>query len=257
MVGTITWNAVNYMDAIDGMKSLASKSIDLGFADPPFNIALKDNVNSGKPFCKITNATFYDDAMDPDEYRAWCATWLREMKRVCRKVLVYCGAMNLSMFYKIDEPLDEIIYFMKFNTIITSTSWAGRHRPILVYVDDKNAFLGRPRGKNCKFDSSVIVKKRQWFDSSEEEDRKKLVHPCPIDRELVNSILVQMRPETFLDVFTGSGTAVMIAKELGIPFITFEKNKAYAPDHEYLLGKSRDRTAIMKPGKKFVQRTLV
>jgi len=243
----IAWNVVTGIDVLEGLARLPDKSIDLGFADPPFNIGLENNPNNGKPFSRNNaKAIYYADDMDPVDYQNWCAAWLSGMMRVCNKVLVYCGVVNLPVFYRIDAPLDQIVYFMKFNTIITSTAWAGRYRPILVYADDKNAFLGRPPGQNCKFDSSVIVKKKRWFDSSEERDRGVLKHPCPIDRELINSIIVQLKPKSFLDIFVGSGTVIMIAKELGIPWAGFEINPDYSQDQAYLLGKARDRSATMK-----------
>jgi modification methylase len=242
----LRWNEIVYADAMDGLRTLPDKFIDLGFADPPFNIDLESNMNAGKTFSekKDGGIAYYDDLLGTAEYEAWCKDWLLEMIRVCRKVIVYCGNMNVGMFHRIREPLDVIVYFTKFNVIITPSAWAGRYRPLLVYADDKNAFLGRPPGDKCKFDTNVIVKSRQFFDKSEERDRKALRHPCPIDRELIHAILVQMKPRSFLDPFAGSGTTIYAAKRLGIErWIGFEKNPAYRADHEFLLGKAR-RAAV-------------
>lgn len=237
----IKWNEVMYGDAFELLPHLEDKSIELGFVDPPFNINLEKNVNGGRVFSdsKKDETSYYDDVMDRVQYQDFCNRWLKEMCRACHKVLVYCGTINLPVFYTIKEPLDQIIYFMKFNTIITPTSWAGRYRPILVYTDDKKTFVGNPKGKNCKFDTSVIVKSKQYFDATEERDRGILIHPCPIDRELIHKILVQMKPESFLDPFCGSGTTLYIAKQLYIDFIGFEKNMEYKHDHDYLLQKTR------------------
>jgi modification methylase len=237
----IKWNEVTYGDALEMLPKMESNSIDLGFIDPPFNIDLENNVNGGKIFGdgKKTSTSYYNDVMDQAQYEGFCTKWLAEMRRICKKVLVYCGGINLPIFYRICEPIEQIIYFMKFNTIITSTSWVSRYRPVLVYTEDKNTFLGRPKGKNCKFDSNVIVKSRKFFDVTEERDRGILIHPCPIDRELMHKILVQMKPESFLDPFCGSGTTLYVAKQLGIDFIGFEKNLEYKHDHDYLLQKTR------------------
>jgi len=242
----LKWNEIRCIDALEGIREIPDKCIDLGFADPPFNIDLESNVNNGKAFSEKKEGTisYYDDLLDPVEYEAWCGKWLSEMIRTCQKVIVYCGNVNVPMFHRIREPLDEIVYFTKFNTIITSCAWAGRYRPLLVYASDKNSFLGRPPGENCKFDTNVIVKSRQFFDKSEERDRKVLRHPCPIDRELIHAILVQMKPRSFLDPFAGSGTTLYMAKKLGVEkWIGFEKNPAYRADHEFLLNKAK-RVAV-------------
>lgn len=232
-----------FRDCIEGMKELKDKSFDLGFADPPFNINLEKNVNGGSVFsdCKNDSTSYYDDIMDKMQYESFCSKWLTEMCRICNKVLLYCGTINLPIFYRIKEPLDQIIYFMKFNTIITPTAWAGRYKPLLVYADDKNAFLGRPPGENCKFDTSVIVKTKQYFDVTEKRDRKILVHPCPIDRELIYKILLQMKPKTFLDPFAGSGTTIYMANLLGIKWLAFEKRIQYKHDQDYLMQKSIEK----------------
>lgn len=234
------WNEIWYGDALDGLAVLPDKCIDLGFADPPFNIDLQNNVNAGKTYesTKSSRKIYYDDHLDDACYEDLCKAWLPELVRVCKKAIVYCGEINLRLFYRISEPIEEIVYYDGGSTVITSASWAGRFKPMLVYADEKNSFLGRPKGKNCKFQSSVIVKERDYFDDSEKEDRDVLVHPCPIDRELIYKILAQMKPKSFLDPFVGSGTTVYIAQKIGIPWIAFEKKEDYRHDHDYLLGKA-------------------
>lgn len=51
---------------------MASDSVDLVFADPPFNL--------GKHY----ESTAFNDALKTEEYRSWCQAWLREMVRVLR-----------------------------------------------------------------------------------------------------------------------------------------------------------------------------
>lgn len=237
MENHVKWNEIVYGDALAFLRSLQDKSIDLGFADPPFNIDLEKNKNDGIAYHEKKNVEtiFYDDTLTPEEYEHWCCDWLRELLRVCRKVLVYCGTMNMAMFCRIKEPMDTIIYFMKFNTVITPSAWAGRFRPILVYAENKKSFSGNPKGENCKFDSSVIVKSKRFYNQKEEDDRKVLIHPCPIDRELMYQILLQMKPDSFFDPFAGSGTTLYVASRLGIKWMAVEKDARYKLDHGYLL----------------------
>lgn len=243
---------VHYIDCLnpnEGLPSLSDKSYDLGFIDPPFNIDLKNNPNCGQKFSKKRKnqqKIFYQDQLDQSEYEGMCIRVLDEMIRVCRKVVLYCGRVNQGLYYRHREPLDEWVYFMPFNTIITNTSWAGRFQPLLIFADDKNEFLGRPKGERCKIDSNVIespnkirnvIQKEEiiYFSKDERQRRSKLRHPCPIDEFLIGSILDQLKPKSFLDPFVGSGTTLRMAKFHNIPFLGYEIDPCYKPDIEYLL----------------------
>jgi len=233
-IADFNWNECYFMDCIEGMKLLPDKCIELGFADPPFNINLEMNVNQGKTFKEKKNdeIIYYIDDMNKIQYEKWCSMWLNEMMRVCSKVIVYCGNLNVNMFYRIRDPLDLDIYYVRFNDIITPTAWAGNYKPILVYADDKNCFLGRPKGKNCKFDCSVIVKNRKFFDKYEKQIREELKHPCPIDKELIYSIITQLKPKSVLDPFLGSGTTAEVCSQLKVSWVGFEIKIEYKVDIE-------------------------
>lgn len=58
-------------DCIEMMRSLEAETVDLAFADPPFNL--------GKKYSSKIN-----DSMTEKEYLAWCETWLDEMVRVLK-----------------------------------------------------------------------------------------------------------------------------------------------------------------------------
>ena len=57
-------------DCLEGMKKLESGSIDLAFADPPFNIGFDYDL--------------YDDHLDADKYLAWCRDWITEVIRLLK-----------------------------------------------------------------------------------------------------------------------------------------------------------------------------
>ena len=201
---------IYYNDCLDdqnGLPYLASQvengilpKIDIGFTDPPFNIDLQNNPNGGRKFhqTKKKDQQYYDDNLSPEDYEQWCRTWFGLLRKICRTVIIYCGNDNLAMWYRIQEPLDQIIYFTPFNTIITPTAWAGRFRPLLIYSDHYNDFLGR--NDTYKLKSNVIV--------SEETGKKKskYKHPCPMPYELVHSVLFDLKPKSVIDPFLGSGT---------------------------------------------------
>jgi site-specific DNA-methyltransferase (adenine-specific) len=62
---------VHQLDCLELLSSLESATVDLAFADPPFNL--------GKQYSSNIN-----DAIAAHEYVAWCRTWLSEMIRVLK-----------------------------------------------------------------------------------------------------------------------------------------------------------------------------
>src|SRR5947208_14311449 len=57
-------------DCLEVMTSVSSDSVDLVFADPPFNL--------GKDY----NSSRVNDSISEDAYLAWCREWIREGARV-------------------------------------------------------------------------------------------------------------------------------------------------------------------------------
>lgn len=63
-------NTIQHGDCIDGMNSLPEGSIDLAFADPPFNIGYDYDV--------------YDDRKESQQYLDWSREWMRAVHRVLK-----------------------------------------------------------------------------------------------------------------------------------------------------------------------------
>ena len=215
----IEWNRVIYADCMNeenGLPTLEDKSIDLCFTDPIFNINLKNNINEGKTFMERSNSQehfFYFD--NKENYEDWCKKWQQQLTRICNIVIIYCGNINKKMWYKLTNPLDEFIYFMPFNRIITPISWIGRYRPLLLYAEKKTM-------AQRKLHTNVIVKKINI--------KNNFIHPCPLDYDLSYQIIKQLKPTSFIDPFMGSGTNAQVCKELGIPWIGYELNEVYSQD---------------------------
>ena len=67
---TLELNTIIQGDCIERMQALPSGSVDLGFADPPFNIGFDYDV--------------YEDALDSDKYVEWSREWISAIYRVLK-----------------------------------------------------------------------------------------------------------------------------------------------------------------------------
>ncbi len=61
---------IHNTDCVSGMQSLAASSVDLVFADPPFNIGYKYDE--------------YDDRLDSERYLEWSQQWMSQVHRVLK-----------------------------------------------------------------------------------------------------------------------------------------------------------------------------
>ena len=64
------WNVLHQGDCVTHLKSVAPGTIDLAFADPPFNIGYDYDV--------------YRDRQGEDEYLAWTRRWGEQVVRVLK-----------------------------------------------------------------------------------------------------------------------------------------------------------------------------
>ena len=63
-------DTIEHQDCIAGMKLLGDGTVDLAFADPPFNIGYDYDV--------------YDDQLEAEKYLDWCRQWTAEVVRVLK-----------------------------------------------------------------------------------------------------------------------------------------------------------------------------
>ena len=62
---------IHHGDCLKGLQTLTKESVDLAFADPPFNIGYEYDE--------------YDDQLEADKYVAWCSDWMSEIKDLDKK----------------------------------------------------------------------------------------------------------------------------------------------------------------------------
>jgi site-specific DNA-methyltransferase (adenine-specific) len=69
-------NKIHKGDCIQLFKNIPDNSIDMTFADPPFNLKKKYNG--------------YKDSLEFKDYLEWCEKWINEMVRVTKLAYILC-----------------------------------------------------------------------------------------------------------------------------------------------------------------------
>jgi DNA modification methylase len=255
-------------DCIAGMSQIPEGSIDLAFADPPFNIGYKYDV--------------YEDRMKADEYLAWTKKWgqalvrtlkpngtfwlaigddfaaelkllfQRELGLYCRSWVIWYYTFGVNCKYKFSRSHTHIFHFVKdpknftFNTEAIRVESARQ----AVYADPRahskgrlpdDTWILRPQNIPANFTPEESV----WHFPRVCGTFKERAgwHGCQMPELLLGRIIdaCSNPGDTVLDPFGGSGTTLAVAKKLNRHFIGFELSKNYAEQIE-------SRLATTMPG---------
>jgi len=226
-------------DCTEVMKDIPSESVDMCFADPPFNL--------GK------NYKSYDDKRPDDEYLEWSRIWLNELVRIVKPTgsifvhniprwLVYFGAiLNESAYFRHWIAWDAKGHPFS-NTLVPS------HYGILYYTKRPKGYKFydiRSPHKRCRICSNYLADyggkkyKRHPFgplvsDVWNDIDRirngsRRDEHPCQLPVPLLERIILMSTDpgDIVVDPFLGTGTTAIAAKALGRHYIGIEIDPFY------------------------------
>ena len=120
-------NKIIQGDCLKLLKEIPDNSVDMTFADPPFNLKKKYNG--------------YKDSLEFKEYIDWCDKWISEMTRITKStgsIFVHNIPKWLTLYSKI---LNERAHFKHWIAWNAPTSPMGKslqpaHYGILFYVKD-------------------------------------------------------------------------------------------------------------------------
>src|SRR5271170_6415479 len=261
-------NRLHNMDCIAGMKGLEAGSVDMAFADPPFNIGYKYDV--------------YEDKKAAEEYLEWTRAWGRELVRalkptgtfwlaigddfaaelkiifqrelglVCRSWVIWYYTFGVNCKAKFSRSHTHLFHFVKDGKAFTFNSDAIRVPSArqLVYADTRANAKGR-----LPDDTWVLRPQDLPEGFGNEEDvwyyprvcgtfkERAGFHGCQMPEQLLGRIInvSSNAGEVVMDPFGGSGSTLVVAKKLGRKFVGFELSENYAKRIE-------ERLAAVKAG---------
>jgi len=236
-------NSISQGDSLELLKKIPDKSIDLVFADPPYNLQLKETLY--RPDQTTVEAVTNDwDKFDTYQaYDEFCLIWLKE----CKRVLKDGGALWVIGSYHNILRLGTSIQNLGFwilNDIIwhktnpmpnfRGTRFTNAHETLLWCTTSRKAKYTF-NYQNLKELNEGKQMRSDWYIpicSGKErlrEDNNQRSHPTQKPEALLYRIMVSStnKDDTVLDPFLGSGTTAVMAKKLQRNFIGFEQDSDY------------------------------
>jgi DNA modification methylase len=246
---------VLHQDCIEGLHHLPAGTVDLVFADPPFNIGYDYDV--------------YDDAKEYQEYLAWSRRWIgavygalkptgtfwlaigdehaaelkvlsQEIGFHCRSWVIWYYTFGVNCTRKFSRSHAHLFYFVKDPKQFTFREDDLQNRVPsarqLVYADAR----ANPRGRLP--DDTWILRPQDLTDCfTAGEDtwyfprvagtfkERAGFHGCQMPEQLLGRIIRTCSNEGDLvvDPFSGSATTLVVAKKLGRRFLGFDVSEDY------------------------------
>ncbi len=240
-------NQIIQGDCLELFKEIPDNSVDMTFADPPFNLNKK--------------YSSYKDSLELKEYLEWSEKWISEMVRVTKptgSIFVHNIPKWLTYYASF---LNKFAYFKHWIAWDAPTSPMGKslqpaHYGILFYGKDekktkiyelrhphkrdrKQGYLLKDYGgKKAKLHPFGPLISDVWTDIHRiKHNRKRDPHPCQLPIHLLDRLILLTTDENdiVLDPFSGTGTTAISAKRLGRRFIGFELDKKYVEISKYKL----------------------
>ena len=253
-------------DSVEWLKSLDGESVDLIFADPPYNI----------------NKAEWDRFENQERYIEWSMEWIREAHRILKEE----GTMYLCGFSEIlaDIKQPSMKYFRSCKWLVwyyknkanMGSDWGRSHESILhLRKSNKKTFniddIRIPYGNHTlKYPSHPQAESSQYGNGAKQKNvwtphprgakprdvievpttcngmNEKTPHPTQKPEELVRKFVLASSKEgdLVIDPFSGSGTTLVVSEQLGRRWagceIDFEYNKWAIDRIENVIRRSKD-----------------
>lgn len=244
-------------DCIDHMNSLPAGSVDLIFADPPYNLQLEQGLT--RPDQSKVDAV--DDDWDKFDSFAHYDAFTRAWMTAARRVLKPDGAMwvigSYHNIFRVGTALQDLGFWM-LNDIVwrkanpmpnfRGTRFTNAHETLIWAAKSQKSRVTF-NYEAMKLANDDTQMRSDWLfpictgnERLKDEDDGKL-HPTQKPEALLFRILnATTKPgDIVLDPFFGTGTTGAVARKLGRHFIGIER------EHSYIAG-ARRRIATIRPG---------
>ena len=231
-------------DCIEEMGRLPEASVDLIFADPPYNLQISNEL------LRPNNSRVDGVAEDWDKFASFAAydEFTRGWITACRRLLKPDGAIwvigSYHNIFRVGSLMQDIGYWILNDVIWRKTNpmpnFRGRR-----FTNAHETLIWAAKGPKSRYAfnydamkalNDELQMRSDWLfpicsgpERLKDEGGRK-THPTQKPEALLHRVLLAstQRGDVVLDPFLGSGTTAAVAKRLGRRFIGIERDEVYA-----------------------------
>ena len=255
-------NKIFQGNSLEILKKLDDKSVDLVFADPPYNLQLNEILFRPDQTAVESVNNKWDKFSSYGAYDKFSFIWLNECKRVLKDTGALWVIGSYHNIFRLGNCIQNLGFWI-LNDIIwhkknpmpnfRGTRFTNAHETLLWCTTSKNAkytfnyqnLKELNEGKQMRSDWHISIcggKERL------RKNNKQRSHPTQKPEALMHRIILAStnKDDLILDPFLGSGTTAVVAKKLQRNFIGIEENKEYVAMAKERLSKTKkyDNDAI-------------
>ena len=235
-------NKIIHGDCLEVLKTFPDESIDLVFADPPYNLQLKNDLF--RPDNSKVNAVSddWDKFSSFKHYDDFTNCWLSE----CRRVLKPNGSIwvigSYHNIFRIGKALQDKGFWILNDVIWRKTNPMPNFKGTR-FTNAHETLIWASKNKNSKFTFNYLGMKSLNGDKQMRSDWEvpvcagkerlrldgKKVHSTQKPENLLSRVIISSTNinDVVLDPFLGSGTTAVISKKYSRRWIGIEKDKNY------------------------------
>ncbi|MDQ0512019.1 site-specific DNA-methyltransferase [Ancylobacter amanitiformis] len=232
-------------DCVAQLSRLPARSVDLVFADPPYNLQLQGELK--RPDDSRVDAV--DDAWDKFEsfeaYDAFTRAWLLAVRRVLKPTGTLWVIGSYHNIFRVGAMLQDLDFWIlndivwrktnpmpnfrgrRFTNAHETMIWAAREPGAKGYTFNYEAL--KAANEDVQMRSDWLFPICSGHERLKDETGHK-VHPTQKPEALLARVILSASKagDVVLDPFLGSGTTAAVAKRLGRRFIGIERDATYA-----------------------------
>ena len=244
-VARIPMDEILIGDCIEELRKLPDASVDLVFADPPYNLQLEGAL--ARPDQSVVDAV--DDDWDKfasfADYDSFTRAWLSEVRRIMKKDATIFVIGSYHNIFRVGTILRDLGFWIlndivwrkanpmpnfrgrRFTNAHETMIWASRSAEAKSYTFNYDAL--KAGNEDCQVRSD-------WYmpictgGERLKDDKGRKTHPTQKPEALLARVLLSASNpnDLVLDPFFGSGTTGAVARRLGRKFIGIERDTTYA-----------------------------
>jgi modification methylase len=256
-------NTILAGDCIEVMRGLPDNSVDLVFADPPYNLQLKGDLH--RPDNSLVDAV--DDAWDRfasfETYDAFTRAWLAEARRILKPHGAIWVIGSYHNIFRVGAALQDQGFWILNDVVWRKANPMPNFRgkrltnahETLIWASKEEASKYTFNYEALKALNDGIQMRSDWVlpictgHERIKDGNGDKAHPTQKPESLLHRVLVATTNpgDVVLDPFFGTGTTGAVAKMLGRDWIGIERELAYREVAEDRLSRVRkyDREALL------------